>query len=160
MKKYVAIAAIALASCAGSGDKNNGTDTTNTNTGTTAAATAPSPSLDGQHCYVRTEGTANQDTTTVQLTINGTQVTGQMSWLPKEKDKRTGTLNGTLDGDKINAVWSFMQEGMKDSIKVAFKLSPQKLEQKPLKVNTANGKQETDESAGYTVEYAAGNCGS
>lgn len=158
MKKYLSIAIIALASCAGSSDKNNGTDTTSTTTDTTV--TTKAPTLDGQHCFVRTEGTANQDTTTVQLTVTGTQVTGQMAWLPKEKDKRTGALTGTLDGDNITAVWSFMQEGMKDSIKVAFKLSPQKLQQKPLKVNTANGRQETDESAGYTVEYTAGNCGS
>lgn len=157
MKKYLSIAAIALASCAGNTGNNSTADTTTTSADTTAAT--PAPQWDGQHCYVRTEGTANQDTTTIQLTITGTQVTGQMAWLPKEKDRRKGTLTGTLTGDSINAVWAFMQEGIQDSVKVAFKLSPQKLQQKPLKVNTANGQQQTDETAGYTVEYTATNCG-
>lgn len=154
MKKYVIIAATALASCAGNTYNKNNTGTAAT-TDTTAAVTTPLP--DGQYCFVRTEGTAHQDTATVQLNITGTQVTGQMVWLPKEKDKRKGSLTGTLDGDDINAVWRFMQEGMKDSIKLAFKLLPQKLAQKPLKA-AANGGQQTDEAAGYTVEYAAVNC--
>lgn len=157
MKKYLAIAAVALASCTGNSDSNNTGDTTTSTAGT--AATAPAPSWDGQHCYVRTEGTANQDTTTIQLTITGTQVTGQMAWLPKEKDKRTGKLTGTLDGSHITAVWTFMQEGQTDSVKLAFMLAPQKLQQKPLTVNTATGQQQTNDAAGYTVEYTATNCG-
>ena len=36
-----------------------------------------------------------------------------MSWLPKEKDRRKGTLSGILNGDKIRAIQKFMQEGMK-----------------------------------------------
>lgn len=158
MKRYALIAAIAFASCTGNGDKsNNSSDTTSTTKDTTPSVNAAGQAK--EYCFVRTEGTHNKDTTEVHLFINGTQVTGEISWLPKEKDSRKGTLNGTADGDNINAVWSFMQEGMKDSITVAFKLQPQKLTQKPLKTNTANGRQETDEKAGYSVEYKETACG-
>ena len=64
--------------------------------------------------------------------INANKVNGDMNWLPKEKDRRKGTLSGTLNGDKIEAVWSFMQEGMKDTLAVEFKLSAQQLAQKPM----------------------------
>ena len=161
MKRYAIIAAMALASCAGNSDKNNNTADTTSTTNTTpdTTQTTKAPEQAKEYCFVRTEGTKNQDTTKVHLLISGTQVTGEMSWQPKEKDSRKGTLNGKADGDNINAVWSFMQEGMKDSIIIAFKLQPQKLAQKPLKTNTANGHQETDEKAEYSVEYKAVDCG-
>ena len=82
----------------------------------------------------------------------------QMNWIPKEKDSRKGTLSGTVAGDEIDALWSFMQEGMVDSINIAFKLSAQQVAQKPLKLNTANGRLETDVSAGYTLLYKLADC--
>ncbi|RFZ94736.1 hypothetical protein D0C36_04145 [Mucilaginibacter conchicola] len=157
MKPYVIICALALASCAGNGDKK--ADTTATATGDTAATSGmKAPAQDMDYCFIHTEGTSNQDTTAVHLLLKSGKVTGEMKWLPKEKDSRKGTLNGTITGDEIKAVWSFMQEGMKDSINVAFKLSAQELAQKPLKVNAADGRQVTDETAGYTLIYKLDNC--
>jgi len=157
MKPYVIICALALASCAGNGNKK--ADTTTAIIGdTTAKSVMKSPAQDMDYCFVRTEGTSNQDTTAVHLLLKGGKVTGEMKWLPKEKDSRKGTLNGTIKGDEIKAVWSFMQEGMKDSIDVAFKLSAQELAQKPMKVNTTDGRQETDDAAGYTLIYKLDNC--
>jgi hypothetical protein len=132
MKKYITIAALAFASCAGSDEKKNS---------------------NGEYCFLLTEGSASQDSTTVHLIINADKVSGEMNWLPSEKDSRKGILSGTIAGDEIKAAWSFMQEGVRDSIPVAFKLSSQQLAQKPLKTDGATGRQETDDSAGYMVLY-------
>ncbi|MBL4677024.1 MAG: hypothetical protein JKY70_12585 [Mucilaginibacter sp.] len=157
MKPYVIICALALASCAGNGDKKSDTSA-NASADTAGKPQIQAPAQDMDYCFLRTEGTSNQDTTAIHLLLKGGKVTGEMKWLPKEKDSRKGTLNGTITGDEIKAVWSFMQEGVKDSINVAFKLSAQELAQKPLKVNTADGRQVTDEAAGYTLLYKLDNC--
>lgn len=149
---------MAFASCAGSGDKQNGTGDTAT---TVVDSVQPQAALvqDAPYCFVRIEGTANQDSTMVNLTVKGSEVTGQMNWLPKEKDSRKGSLHGALAGDQITAVWSFMQEGVKDSITISFKLQPHMLMQKPLKTNTKTGREETDEAADYSVAYKEVACG-
>src|SRR3569833_3003570 len=155
MKRYAIIAAIAFASCAGNNDKNNNADTSIITTDTTATLKVLQ---DKQYCFMRTEGAANQVTTLVSFTLKKKKVNGEMAWLPKEKDSRKGTLHGTLNGDIVNDVWSYMQEGMQDAIKVSFRLQQETLLQKPLKVNATNGREETDETAGYSVEYKPGNC--
>ncbi|MFD0792182.1 hypothetical protein ACFQZX_01060 [Mucilaginibacter litoreus] len=157
MKRYIIIFAFAMASCAGNGNK--GTDTTMVSpqhTSDTAALNAPAQNM--EYCFIHTEGTSNQDTTAVHLKFNANNVTGEMKWIPKEKDARKGTLSGTIKGDIIKAVWAFMQEGTKDSIAVEFKLSAQQLAQKPYKVDTNTGRQLTDESAEYSVIYKLDNC--
>lgn len=108
---------------------------------------------DTSRCFLLTEGKNNQDTTTVELAIKKGKVTGQMIWLPYQKDKRKGTLEGVIKDDSIHAVWSFMQEGMRDSIPLKFLLKGNLLIQKPLKFDEKTGKQQTDEKAGYTVAY-------
>lgn len=158
MKPYVIICAMAFASCAGNG--NNGADTLKTDSGTdTSYATKlNTPAQNMEYCFIHTDGTSAQDTTAVHLVINANKVSGDMNWMPKEKDSRKGKLLGTLDGDNIKAVWSFMQEGMKDSIALEFKLSSQQLAQKPLVFNSSDGRQQTDIKSGYTVMYNMDNC--
>jgi hypothetical protein len=80
-----------------------------------------------------------------------------MNWIPDQKDSRKGTLEGTVKGDNIDAVWSFMQEGMKDTLSLKFKLNNNELSQKPLKLNVTSGRDQTDESAGYTLNYQVSN---
>jgi hypothetical protein len=158
MKLYtiLSICALGLASCTGSGKKT--TDTTKVATeDTSKGATLNAPAQNMEYCFLRTEGTSNQDTTAVHLIINAGKVGGEMQWLPKEKDARKGTLTGTINGNDIKAVWTFMQEGAKDTMAVAFQLSPQQLSQKPFKV-TKDGRQETDAAAGYTIIYKLDNC--
>ncbi len=104
-------------------------------------------------CFVRTEGTKNQDTTSVELVVKDDKVSGQMYWHPFEKDSRKGDLSGTVKGDTVNAVWTFMQEGMKDTLALQFLMKGNTLMQKPLKLNTKTGREQTDNSAGYTVSY-------
>ncbi|MBD1366439.1 hypothetical protein IDJ77_21680 [Mucilaginibacter sp. ZT4R22] len=159
MKSYFMIGMLALASCAGNGKK--GADTVQMDSGKTDTAYASktnTPAQNMEYCFVHTDGTAAQDTTAVHLVINANKVSGEMNWLPKEKDRRKGTLSGTLDGDKINAVWSFMQEGQTDTMTVAFKLSSQQLAQKPFTVDAKNGRQQLDNKADYTIIYNMDNC--
>lgn len=121
--------------------KSKSTPTTN-NTPTTSAM-----------CFERGEGKNNIDSTYVQLLVKGNKVTGEMNWLPFEKDARKGLLTGTQKGDTIRAVWTFKQEGMTDSIQVAFKLDGNNLTQKPFKADAKTGRQFTDDAAGYTIKY-------
>jgi hypothetical protein len=102
-------------------------------------------------CFLRTEGKSNKDTTSIELVIKDDKVTGQMYWHPFEKDSRKGALNGTLKGDTVYAVWSFMQEGMQDTLGLQFLINGDNLMQKPLKLNTKTGRQQTDNAAGFTL---------
>lgn len=148
--------AITIASCSSPSNKTSGTDTIVA--GDTLAKSASTPQTNNTPtisslCFVRTEGNKNQDSTTVQLVIKGNTVTGEMNWMPYQKDGRKGILNGTIKSDTVKAVWTFKQEGMTDTMAVNYKLDGDKLTQKPLKVNTKTGRQQTDEAAGYTVVY-------
>jgi len=159
MKQYVIICALALASCAGSSQK--GADTVKTDSSqvdTAVASNLSTPAQNMEYCFVRTEGTSAQDTTAVHLVINGGKVSGDMKWIPKEKDSRKGTLAGTIEGNDIKAVWSFMQEGMTDTLAVEFKLSSQQLAQKPSVYNKQNGREQLNKSADYTLIYKLDNC--
>ena len=156
MKQYLYIGVLALASCAGNASKT--ADTVKTQEDTSLATTVNTPAQNMEYCFVHTDGTNAQDTTAVHLVINADKVSGDMSWIPKEKDRRKGTLLGTLKGNTIKAVWSFMQEGMKDTMAVEFKLSPQQLSQKPSVLNTATGREQLDNKADYTVIYNLDNC--
>jgi hypothetical protein len=108
-------------------------------------------------CFLRTEGKTNQDSTSIELVIENNKVTGRMNWMPYQKDSRKGTIEGTIKGDTINAVWSFMQEGMKDTLNLKFKLNNNELLQKPLKLKVTSGREQTDESVGYALNYEASN---
>lgn len=102
-------------------------------------------------CFLRTEG---KDSTSIELVIKDDKVTGQMNWMPYEKDSRKGKLAGTINNDTVDVVWSFMQEGMTDTLNLQFKLDDTKLWQKPLKFNQQSGREQTDASSGYTLQYA------
>lgn len=104
-------------------------------------------------CFERAEGKNNTDSTYVQLIIKGNTVTGEMNWLPFEKDARKGLLTGTKKSNIIQANWTFKQEGATDTMKVSFKLEGNTLAQKPFKTDPKTGRQYTDESADYTIKY-------
>lgn len=147
---------LALVSC-GNGEQKKGTSKITEDS--IASTTVPaSPEKTGHYCYLRTEGTNNQDTTIVQFTVDGDRVEGVMNWMPAEKDSRKGVLTGTISGEEIKATWNYMQEGLRDSIVVAFKLASQQLTQKPFTVNSATGRQDTDEAANYSIIYTIHDC--
>ena len=53
-----------------------------------------------------------QDTTRVNLTINGTDVKGTMDILPYQKDSARGTLQGTKnENGELEVLYSYMIEG-------------------------------------------------
>lgn len=159
--KYIAlfcIACLSMASCSSPDGKQDGTDTViNNDTLAKSPATKADKAMVKSLCFLLTEGQTKKDSTSIELVIQGDTVTGVMNWMPYEKDSRKGKLKGTKTGDNINAVWSFMQEGMTDTIDVQFKLTDDMLSQKPLKLNTQTGRQQTDAAANYTLIYQSNN---
>lgn len=124
------------------------------------SAVAVSHSLgNGHYCYIRTEGTSNQDTTKVHFVINEHDISGEMDWLPYEKDSRKGTLQGSIDGEDVKVQWTYMQEGMQDTLHLQFRLTAgMELFQKPVQFNTSSQREQTDDAAGYAIKYAAVDC--
>lgn len=156
MKRYIVICAMGLASCMGNTEQ---TENKTVNTvEDTSAGKLGTIQQNKIYCFILTEGSANQDTTTVRLIVNANKVDGEMQWIPKEKDSRKGILTGTISDGEISAVWSYTQEGAKDTMTVAFKLSAQQLAQKPLKVDTTTGRESTDDAAEYTLLYTPDDC--
>jgi hypothetical protein len=105
-------------------------------------------------CFLNQQG---RDSTSVELVIHGNKVTGLMNWLPYQKDSRKGTIAGMLKNDTLNATWSYMQEGQKDTLGIKFWLKDSQLSQKPLKLNTKSGREQTDDAAGYSIKYVSSN---
>ena len=147
------IAILAIAACTSPASKNKDAAIKNALVKSQSAGDTSHQAAITSLCFVHLEGTNQQDSTTVELSIKGNTVTGEMHWIPYGKDARKGILNGTRNGDTIRAVWTFKQEGMTDTMAVNFKLKVNELSQKPLKLNTKTGRQQTDEAAGYSVEY-------
>ena len=80
---------------------------------TAAAAPAPAPATDGRMCFFTAD---NRDTTTVSLTITGSEVTGEMVWNPYQKDGAVGTLKGTKNAaGELDLMYSYMIEGSQQS---------------------------------------------
>ena len=104
-------------------------------------------------CFQRISGMKSQDTATVQLLIQNNNVSGRFSTIPFEKDRRIGTLTGTLRDSIIYATWMYMQEGMTDSLKVEFKLSQNKLAQKTLGVDLKTGIQAITDTSTFSLVY-------
>jgi len=151
MKYFSFIGAVLmLAACSPGGNKSSDKDTLST----TVADTSKLKSAVSSLCFLKTEG---KDSTSIQLAIKGDSVTGEMDWIPYEKDARHGQLHGVMKNDTIAAAWIFMQEGMRDTINLTFKIETNQLSQKPLKVNAKTGREETDNTAGYTIVYPASN---
>lgn len=152
MKNFIWILAASFiaVSCNSTGNKNETivTDSSAVND-TTIHRTPNAHAL----CFLRTEGNTNQDTTSIELVIKDNKVSGLMNWMPYQKDSRKGKLQGTIQNDSIQAVWSFMQEGMTDTINLQFKIDNNQLLQKPLKLNTKTGREQTNNSGGYTLAY-------
>jgi hypothetical protein len=149
-----------IASCSGNRTNNN-TDTLSTNGNhkdTMLANATDAPAVNMQYCFYHTDGTQAQDTTSINILINGEKVTGKMSWLPKEKDARKGTIAGTLKANAIKAVWTFMQEGTQDTMNVEFQLRGNTLAQKPYLYDAKTGRQLTNVKADYNVIYSMKNC--
>ena len=155
--KYLILCVVGLAACVENRHNEYGGSQSTGGRDSIDAATMM-PEQNRRYCFVRTEGSENQDTTKVYFVVSNHTVSGQMEWLPKEKDSRIGDLTGVLSGGKMTAVWHYMQEGQRDSMKLDFMLTAEQLTQKPLKTNMNTGRQETDVAADYSVVYVADDC--
>lgn len=160
IKLCLLLAGALAASCSGN-HTNNTADSSATGVNpkdTALANAADAPPVNMQYCFYHTEGTQNQDTTAVNILINGDKVTGKMSWQPKEKDIKKGTIEGTLKGNAIKATWTFMQEGVKDTMTVEFQLRGNGLAQRPYVYDAKTGREQTNAKADYSIVYNMKNC--
>lgn len=155
--KFFALLAIgSLAACQSSPQQTDTTDTTNSKQ-KIKRGKITKRTQDG--CYIKVSGQQMKDTLFVQLHVQNNTVSGQMIESIFEKDSRKGTLAGTMQPDKtIKAVWTFMQEGMTDSLNVAFKLDHTGLTQQPFKVDAATGRQVLDTAAPYSIKLEPADC--
>jgi len=150
------IAALSFAACKSSPQQEDTTDTTNTKQKVKRGKISKR-TQDG--CYIKASGEQMKDTLYVQLHIQNNKVSGRMIESIFEKDSRKGTLEGTVQADKtIKAIWTFMQEGMTDTLAVALKLDHTGLTQKPFKVNTSTGRQVTDAAAPFSIKLEPSDC--
>jgi hypothetical protein len=109
-------------------------------------------------CFIRVEGESNQDTSFINLKMNGEDVTGEFKHLPHEKDSRIGTLKGKRKGNEIKALWSFIQEGMNDTLSIELKLRENQLLQKSYSIDPVRGRQFTSDTSRYTIIYNKIDC--
>jgi hypothetical protein len=107
---------------------------------------------------MRTEGKNNQDTAAVRLVINNEIVTGKMVNMPFEKDWRKGTVKGQKSGDTIVGIWTYMQEGMWDSIKVSFLLKNDQLIQKETAFDPESGREVLPDTSHYSRIFTKIDC--
>ena len=64
--------------------------------------------------------TSNKDSITMNIYINNNAVTGELVYDIHEKDRNTGTIRGTINGDTLLAQYTFMSEGTSSVRDVAF----------------------------------------
>jgi hypothetical protein len=125
----------------------------------TASEPATTALADGSYCY---EYRVGQDVTTVNLVVTGNNVTGEMNWLPYEKDSGRGTLQGTRTGNEISAIWTYVIEGSNQTEEVMFKVEGEQLLRKTGELvdanNDGNLKMKDPASAAYTETYAKVTC--
>lgn len=113
----------------------NQTKSTDTNTQESPPTVSAAAFGDGNHCY---EMRIGQDVTNVKLVVNGNEVTGEMNWIPFEKDGGRGTLQGTRNGNEIVAIWSYVIEGSNQTEEVRFKIEGEQLLRKTGELVDAN----------------------
>jgi len=108
-------------------------------------------------CFLKLDGTQSQDSTYVYIQLKGDSVSGLYNWIPDMKDSRRGIINGIKRGDTINVVWSYMQEGIIDTIYTQFLLEDNKLKQQPY-LTREDGRQVRDRNASFEIVYNSIGC--
>ncbi len=111
-----------------------------------------------KYCFLRTEGTHQQDSSYLQLVIRNETVNGTYNVIPHEKDARRGTILGEADDGILDLVWTFTQEGIQDTLRVVFMLQDGKILQKPLTLDTLTGRQMTSDDSDFSEVYEQVDC--
>lgn len=146
------LSGLLLASCTNSPTRNNAATTDSVNSAQQSASQTDTM------CFRRLAGTKNQDTTYVNLIMSGDDVSGSMSSIPFEKDSRKGTIKGKKSDNTITAIWTYMQEGMTDSLNVSFKTNGNKLIQQEYGIDATSGREVLEANAPYSIEYTEIDC--
>lgn len=108
-------------------------------------------------CYLRTAGINNVDTAAIKLVIADHEVTGEMKYLPYEKDARTGPLRGSIEGDILTLEHLCSQEGMEFTVPVVLQMSSNSVLQKGTAFNDA-GEEYIPKDATFETEYKQVDC--
>ena len=78
---------------------------------------------EGQRCYLLTEGNNNEDSTKIKINFNtNNKITGNMEWLPYEKDGAIGVITGRIKNDTISGYFNYMIEGSNQSEEIELKI--------------------------------------
>jgi hypothetical protein len=109
-------------------------------------------------CHLQVGGITKQDTKALKLVIKNNDVTGELLYLPHEKDGRFGLLSGKKQGDTINAIWRYMQEGMEDTVSVSFVLTENGVMQQRSSFNTRTGREYLPAKGPYDITYTRTDC--
>ena len=104
------------------------------------------------------EGNQGQDSTLVHLSIHQDTITGSMDWMPWEKDARKGKLHGFLHQDTLNLTWSYMQEGLEDTLGLRFLWKGDTLQQQELEVDSQTGRLYTADKGDFSIDYLPISC--
>ena len=133
MKKYFLLAAFVtlLAACNSNSATKQAADSTIT------AETAVAAAAESRTCYASYK---NQDSTYLDLHIEGDQVSGALDIIPREKDRNIGTVSGLVKGDTILLDYTFQSEGMQSIRQVAYLQKDGKLVEGFAEVQEQNGK--------------------
>ena len=78
----------------------------------------------GNMCFEQTEQGVK---TTLNLTLNGNEVSGVMDVIPDGKDASNGTIIGTREGNILKVVYNYTIEGSAEVEEKQFKLDGNKL---------------------------------
>ena len=80
--------------------------------------------MDLSGCYWKV---LKRDTFALQLTQNGNDITGKLSFDNYEKDASSGFVRGTADGDIMKLWYNFASEGMNSVMEIYFKKDGERL---------------------------------
>lgn len=109
-------------------------------------------------CFQKLSGTNNQDTAFIRLIVEGDKVSGDFSNIPYEKDSRIGTIEARKEGELIMGHWTYMQEGMNDTLEVQFRLTENKLIQKKYTVDPRSGREVLSDQSEFNIEFTQVDC--
>ncbi|HEV8080223.1 MAG TPA: hypothetical protein VGP43_05900 [Chitinophagaceae bacterium] len=138
---YAAIAGIMLASC------NN--NTTQSNTAPNEEVIKPVTLTEPASCYAMITG---KDKVLLHITITENKVTGDLTYSFSEKDKNSGTINGQMKGDTLNADYKFMSEGKVSDRQVLFLKNGDQFTEGYGKVNLTTGQPDFTDKAAIKFE--------
>ena len=109
-------------------------------------------------CFERYSGLKKQDTASVKMIISGTEVHGDYSNFPYQKDARIGKITGKKSGNEIKGFWRYMQEGMNDSIPFEFRLEGDKMLQKKTSFDAVTGRETLSDTSSFSILFDKVNC--